>query len=74
MKIIEIQALDNGAHNNQTINSAIPVPIGWAIIPEEMETPNFPFGDIAVGNQYLCRNWIGGFDLIIVSFEIKIKK
>lgn len=48
MKIIEIQALDNGAHNNQTINSAIPVPIGWAIIPEEMETPNFPFGDITV--------------------------
>ena len=48
MKIIEIQALDNGAHNNQTINSAITVPLGWAIIPEEMETPNFPFGDITV--------------------------
>ena len=48
MKIIEIQALDNGAHNNQTINSAITVPLGWAIIPEEMETPNFPFGNITV--------------------------
>ena len=52
MKMIEITALDNGAHNNQTINVAdpvqFPVPNGWAILPDSMETPNFPFGDITV--------------------------
>ena len=60
MKIIEIQALDNGAHNNQTINSAITVPLGWAIIPEEMETPNFPFGDITVDGSTppVVTSWI----------------
>lgn len=48
MKIIEIHAIENGAHNNQTINGTIHVPDGWAIIPDGMETPNFPFGDITV--------------------------
>lgn len=55
MIIIEITELHNGGHNNQTINGAgpetFPVPDGWAIIPEGMETPNFPFGDITVDNQ-----------------------
>lgn len=51
MRIIEIAALDNGAHNNQTTIGTIPVPDGWAIIPEGMETPNFPFGDITVDDQ-----------------------
>lgn len=51
MRVIEINQLENGAHRNQTINGAISVPDGWAIIPEGMETPNFPFGDITVDNQ-----------------------
>ena len=51
MKIIEIAALPNGAHNNQTTNGTIPVPDGWAILPDGMETPNFPFGDITVNDQ-----------------------
>lgn len=51
MIIIEIAAFPNGAHRNQTINGTIPVPEGWAILPEGMETPNFPFGDITVDNQ-----------------------
>lgn len=47
MKIIEIKSLKNGAHRNQTIN--IPyVPNGWAVVPEDIETPNFPFGEIEV--------------------------
>ena len=52
MKIIRIEPGGNGSHNNQTINGAdpatFPVPDGWAIIPDNMETPNFPFGDITV--------------------------
>ena len=55
MIIIEITELHNGGHNNQTINGAgqatFPVPDGWAIIPEGMETPNFPFGNVTVDNQ-----------------------
>ena len=51
MKIIKIEANLNGAHRNQTSSGTIPVPSGWAIIPEGMETPNFPFGSITVDNQ-----------------------
>ena len=44
MQIIEIIALDNGAHNNQTYHGVIPE--GWAVIPDDMELPNFPFGEV----------------------------
>lgn len=47
MKIIEIASLNNGAHKNQNGGLSI-VPAGWALIPEDIETPNFPFGDIEV--------------------------
>lgn len=47
MLIIEIAALDNGAHRNQTLHGALPD--GWALIPDEMELPeSFPFVDIEV--------------------------
>ena len=45
MKIIEQISLPNGAHRNQITSATIPVPSGWAVIPENIETPNFPFGD-----------------------------
>lgn len=41
MRIIEIAALDNGAHRNQTSNAC---PDGWAVIPDDMDCENFPFG------------------------------
>ena len=47
MRIIELAALENGAHRNQTGNFSA-VPEGWAVIPTDMETPNFPFGEITV--------------------------
>lgn len=44
MTIIEIKALDNGAHRNQSIDSIIPVPDGWAVIPDGLPIPDaFPF-------------------------------
>ena len=47
MRLIEILALDNGAHRNYTIESEAPIPEGWAVIPEEMESPEtFPFVDV----------------------------
>lgn len=49
MKLIEILALDNGAHRNFTTDMEVPVPEGWAVIPEEMEIPDtFPFVDIEI--------------------------
>lgn len=50
MRIIEIAALPNGAHRNQTSSGVVHVPSGWAILPDCVETPNFPFGDITVDN------------------------
>ena len=48
MTIIEITALSNGAHRNQTVSGAVTVPDGWAILTDGMDTPNFPFGEVTV--------------------------
>ena len=50
MRIIEIKALENGAHRNQTGNFLY-YPEGWAAIPDDMETPNFPFGEIETTDE-----------------------
>ena len=44
MQIVEIKALSSGAHDNRTYHGTLPD--GWAIIPDGMETPNFPFGEL----------------------------
>lgn len=41
--MIEIAALKNGAHRNQTCHGI--VPDGWAVVPNGMELENFPFGE-----------------------------
>lgn len=46
MQMIEIAALDNGAHRNQTYHGFFPD--GWAVIPNDMECENFPFGEVEV--------------------------
>lgn len=52
MTIIEIQALPNGAHRNQTIQGGMACPRGWAIIPENMPIPEtFPFVTLTVEGQ-----------------------
>ena len=46
MLIIEINALENGAHRNQTGDN-IPVPNGWAEVSSEIVIPDtFPFVDL----------------------------
>ena len=50
MRIIEIAVLDNGAHRNQT-GTFSDVPDGWAVIPDTLDTPNFPFGDVTVDDS-----------------------
>ena len=40
MQIIEIKALENGAHNNQTSSAITAPPPGWAEIPAGMAVPD----------------------------------
>lgn len=47
MNIIEIAPLDNGAHRNQNGGLSV-VPSGWAVIPDNLECENFPFGEVEV--------------------------
>lgn len=47
MTIVEIEALSNGAHRNQ-IGEFTTIPAGYAVIPDGMKTPNFPFGEVTV--------------------------
>ena len=64
MRIIEIVALDNGAHNNQTSDiDFTSIPDGWAVIPNEMECENFPFGEVTVeeiDGVMTVTNWVAG--------------
>lgn len=43
MQIIEILALENGAHRNQS-GDFRNIPKGWAIVPYGATLENFPFG------------------------------
>lgn len=47
MKLIEIKSLENGGHRNAA-GDFKSIPEGWAVIPDGMETPNFPFGEIEI--------------------------
>lgn len=62
MTIIEITALSNGAHRNQS-GDIKTVPDGWAVIPDNMETPNFPFGEVTaeeIDGVMTVTNWVAG--------------
>ena len=62
MRIIEITAQDNGAHRNQTGTFSI-IPSGWAVIPDDIETPNFPFGRVTVDDTKIppvVTGWMAG--------------
>ena len=45
MTIIEIKALSNGGHRNQT-GDFVKIPQGWAVVPDDLKTDNFPFGEV----------------------------
>nr|DAG20713.1 MAG TPA: protein of unknown function DUF4376 [Caudoviricetes sp.] len=44
MQMLEISALFNGAHSNQTYHGFLPS--GWAVIPDDMTLEAFPFGEV----------------------------
>ena len=63
MRIVEIAALDNGAHRNQTVNGRVIPPDGWAVIPDSMTTENFPFGTLEaepIGGVMTVTAWAPG--------------
>ena len=48
-KIVKIEQNENGSHDNQMSSIGYYQPFeGWALLPEDLSTPNFPFGDIEV--------------------------
>jgi hypothetical protein len=62
MKIIEIKTLENGSHRNQEGDN-LPLLKGYAVIPDDMETPNFPFGDVEVeeiDGVMTVTKWVAG--------------
>lgn len=59
MRIVKIEAFPNGSHANQTTSTEIPVPEGWAVIPDEMVCENFPFGTLTVSDG-IVTSWTPG--------------
>jgi hypothetical protein len=63
MRIIEINKLENGGHNNQTTSDLNIIPEGWAVIPDGMELENFPFGEVTaeeVDGVMTVTSWMAG--------------
>ena len=49
---VELSGLDNGSHNNFTVNSVVDPPSGWALVSNDLETPTtFPFVKNLVQNE-----------------------
>lgn len=64
MRIVEIKALNNGAHRNQTIDGVFNViPDGYAVIPDDMICENFPFGEVKaeeIDGVMTVAEWVPG--------------
>ena len=61
MLMLEIKALENGAHNNQTYHGVLPD--GWAVIPDGMVCENFPFGEVEaeeINGIMTVTKWMAG--------------
>lgn len=62
MRIIEIAPLSNGAHRNQS-GDIRTIPAGWAVIPNDLVTENFPFGEVTaeeIGGVMTVTSWVAG--------------
>lgn len=63
MKAVEILADSKGGHCSQECNIPFPLLEGWAVIPDDMETPNFPYGEVEVeeiNGVMTVTKWIEG--------------
>ena len=65
MTIVEIKEQSNGSHRNETIlfGTLSRIPDGWAVIPDNMEITNFPFGKVEVteiDGVMTVTKWVAG--------------
>ena len=65
MRLIEIKALENGGHRNQTIDYLSPskIPSGWAVVPDYIRTENFPYGEVTaeeINGVMTVTSWTAG--------------
>ena len=61
MIMLEIAALENAGHRNQTYHGVLPD--GWAVILDGMECENFPFGQVEaeeIGGLMTVTKWTAG--------------
>ena len=61
MRILEIKTQKNGSHSNHDFHGV--VPNGWAVIPNDLETPNFPFGEVTaeeIDGVMTVTKWVAG--------------
>ena len=69
MRIIEVNALSNGAHRNQSGDFKT-APSGWAMIPDDMVIPDtFPFVNIEVDGQVVTSMTEGIVPEVVVERE-----
>lgn len=60
--IIKIEPFSNGSHANQSMTPKN-IPDGWAVIPDDMELPNFPFGTVTskeIDGVMTVTTWVAG--------------
>lgn len=63
MIIIEIKSLNGCAHRNQICEHFKALPEGWAVVPDSLETANFPFGEVTtelINGVMTVTKWIAG--------------
>ena len=61
-RIEEIKALSNGLHRNQMWGEEN-LPVGYAVVPDDLETPNFPSGEVTVeeiDGVMTVTKWVAG--------------
>ncbi len=63
MRIIKITSNKYGGHENQGWDDVFSLPKDYAVIPDNMETENFPFGEIetkVIDGVLTVTKWIPG--------------
>lgn len=61
LRIVEIKALPDGGHKSQGYHGEVLA--GYALIPEDMDTPNFPYGEVEaseVDGVMTVTKWVPG--------------
>lgn len=63
MRLIKIEAEPSGIHQYMTSSINMPVPDGWALVPDDMELENCPWGVLTakkVNGVMTVTTWVAG--------------